>query len=115
MELKEYIKKTLTDIVEGTMQASEEMKGKVAICYNTDVEYKNYPCMAYSTEAKEICAPLTTVDFKVRVEIIERSKGDVGFELGVLNVVSGKAGKGSSTETTAGNEISFSIPLVWMQ
>lgn len=113
MELKEYIKKTLTDIVEGTMQASEEMKGKVAIGYHSNGPYEGSPFVEYESEMKRKYAPVTVVDFKVKVEVVEGTAAEGGVKAGIINVAGGKVQGEISTTIEEGNEVSFSIPIVW--
>ena len=43
MELKEFIQKTLSDIVDGTTEAQKKLGGRVAVCKNSGViEYKDF-------------------------------------------------------------------------
>ena len=41
MELKDFIKQTLAEIVKGTMESSEELKDDIVLCYHTNKEYRH--------------------------------------------------------------------------
>ena len=115
MELKEFIKTAIADIVKGTRDAGEELKGDVLLCYHTDGAYNGYPSISYKHNMKERQAPITVVEFKVRVEVEERSATERGVKAGVLNVVGGKMQGEISNSSIATNEISFAVPLAWVR
>lgn len=115
MELKEFIKAALSDIVAGVREAGNDLKGDVAMCYHTNKAYNGYPSVSYEWQMKEKQAPMTVVDFKVRVEVIEGEATDKGASASLLNVV----GAGAHVERTQSNatmqELSFSVPMVWLE
>lgn len=114
MELREFIKRTLSDIVNGTVEASEELTEHVAMCHHAK-EYHDYPSVTYTSNLKEKQAPVTVVGFKVRIEVEDAASADGSAGGALLNVVSGKA-KGEISHTSAAqHEVAFSVPLVWKQ
>ncbi len=113
MNLQDYIKQTLTDIVRGTVLANEELKDDVVIGYHTDGTYSGCPTVTYRLGSRQ--APVTIVDFKVKVEVDEQLNADGSIKAGVLNVAGGKVTGSVSQSNATGNEVAFSIPLVWKQ
>mgnify|MGYP006916140556 CR=1 FL=1 len=115
MELKDFIKHTLADIVKGTLAASEELKEDVALCCHTNKEYHGYPSVSYVSNMREKQAPVTVVGFKVRIEVEDTAEADGCVGGGLLNVVSGRAKGGISHASGTEHEVTFSVPLVWKQ
>lgn len=115
MELKDFIKQTLAEIVKGTMEASEELKDDIVLCYHTNREYHGYPSVSYASNMRDKQAPVTVVGFKVKLEVEDTTGADGSVRGGLLNVVSGNA-KGSVSHTIGTeHEVTFSVPLVWKQ
>lgn len=115
MELKEYIKQTLAEIVKGTMEASEELKEDVALCYHTNKEYHGCPSVSYVSNMREKQALVTVVGFKVKLEVEDTVGTDGSVTGGLLNVVSGKVKGSASHASETEHEVTFSVPLVWKQ
>ena len=115
MELKDYIRKSLADIVEGVQQASEELNGKVAVCHLTQESYNGYPSVSTKYELRKYELPLTVVGFKVAVQVDEELSADGSAKAGVLNVIGGKVEAGMSQSSSTLNELTFSVPLAWVK
>lgn len=115
MKLNEYIRKTLADIVNGTMAAREDLKDDVALCVHTDKEYNGHPSVSYTSAARIKQAPLTVVGFKVRVQVSDSVSADGKVEADVLNVVGGSVSGERSFSDASVHEVTFSIPIVWKQ
>ncbi len=113
MELKEFIKTALTDIVEGVKLASESLNNDVALCYHTDRAYNGYPSVTYKTELREKQAPLTLVGFKVQIQVSTKQSVDGNIRTNVLNVLGGEVDGEVSHTNAIVQELSFSIPMVW--
>lgn len=113
MELKEFIKTALADIVEAVKQAGEELHDDVALCYHTDVAYNGYPSVTYKSAMRERQAPMTVVEFKVQVEVNEKCSAEGNVKAGVLNVAGGGINGGVSHTNATAQELAFSIPMVW--
>lgn len=113
MELKDFIKKSLSEIVEGVKEAGEELKDDVSLCQHTNMAYNGYPSMGYKVNLHEWQAPLTVVDFKVRVEVRDglSAKGDI--QAGVINVLGGGIGAEAMRDKDSVQELSFSVPVMW--
>lgn len=113
MELKEFIKTALADIVNGVKNAASELNEDVAMCPQTDKTYNGFPSITYKMDLREKQAPITVVGFKVMVQVEETETAGAKATAGVLNVLGGGIdGKASSTSATT-QELTFSIPIVW--
>lgn len=113
MELKEFIKTALAEIVEAINEAGDELKKDVAMCYHTDREYNGYPSVSYTSAMRERQAPMTVVDFKVRVQVSEENSTEKNVKGGVLRVLSAGVSDETLRSGMTTQELSFSIPMVW--
>lgn len=113
MELKEFIKTAIADIVDGVKEAGESLKSDVVFCYHTEKAYNGYPSVSYSSAMRERQAPMTIVNFKVQVQVVNEQSAEGNVKGGFLNVIGGGIdGEVSHTSATT-QELSFSIPMVW--
>lgn len=53
MELNEFIKKALGDIVQGVRSARESLRDDIALCCHTDKTYNGYPSVTYQSAIRE--------------------------------------------------------------
>lgn len=113
MELKEFIKQSLSDIVSGVKEAKEDLKEDIILCPTTDKSYNGYPSMSFTLEARHREVPITIVNFKVQVQVEESNSTDKNVTASALRVFNGKYGNESSQSNSVTNEISFSVPLAW--
>lgn len=113
MELKEFIKTALADIVEAVSEAGDELKNDVAMCYHTDKSYNGYPSVSYASAMHMRQAPMTVVDFKVRVQVSEENSTEKNVKGGVLRVLSAGVSDETLRSGMTTQELSFSIPMVW--
>ena len=113
MELKEFISRTLSDIVAGVRHAEKDLKDDVALCYHTNKEYDGYPSLSYKSSLHDYQAPLTVVGFKINicVEDVCTSEGKVSSS--ILSVLGGAVGGRTGSSSAETQEVTFSIPLVW--
>ena len=115
MELKEFIQKTLSDIVDGTTEAQKKLGGRVAVCKNSGViEYKDFPTLAYSKDMERKVVPITIVDFNVQVEVRQTLSADGKVTAEVIKLLNGGIGGGATRKTGNAQEVSFSLPLAWI-
>lgn len=113
MELKEFIKTAIADIVSGVTEAGESLKDDVALCFHTDGAYNGYPSVSYFSSTHKQQAPMTVVGFKVQVNVSEESSADGTIKGGVLNVIGGGVSGEVSHTNEKTQELTFSIPMVW--
>jgi hypothetical protein len=113
MELKDFIKNALSDIVQGVKEAGEELKDDVSMCQHTNMAYNGYPSMGYKVSLHEWQAPLTVVGFKVKVEARQGVTASGDMQASFINVVGGGMGAEATTATEAVQELSFSVPVMW--
>lgn len=101
MELKEYIKETLTQIIDGVIESQKEMKDRGALIAPEGYVFKGKGSFGDLT-----C--VESVDFEVAVEVKEGMNAKGGLKTSVIEVFVGKSDdKGNS------NKVSFSIPVVY--
>ncbi len=109
MELKEFIKTALTEIVEGVSEASEEAGKHGATIGSTEL-------YGYLKEAKVTTnvdsLPVSQVDFDIALTEAKKSdtKGGIGVHLGALKL--GSDGS-SHNENGSHSRIKFSVPIVF--
>lgn len=113
MELKEFIKTSLTEIVEGVKLSENELKNDALLRYHTTESYNNYPSVTFKESLKERQAPITTVDFKVKVQVAEGLSADGKVKANILNVLGGAASSEHSQSNATTQELAFSLPLIW--
>lgn len=114
MELKEFIKTSLTEIVEGVKLAEKDLEADALLRYHTTESYNNYPSVTFKVSLKQRQAPITTVDFKVKVQVAEEVSADGKVKANVLNVLGGAASSELSQSNATTQELAFSLPLIWM-
>ncbi|WP_026954687.1 hypothetical protein [Algoriphagus vanfongensis] len=109
MELKEFIKQSLTQIAQGVKESQEDLLEVGAIVV-PDKTYKNADSFFIKTDSigrQEV----TEINFKIGVTINEssESKGGIGVMSGFLNI-GGSIESGNSNQNV--NTIEFTIPMV---
>lgn len=102
MELKEYIKETLTQIVDGIRDSQAAMKERGALIAPEGYLFKGKGAVGDDF----IC--VESVDFEVAIEVNGSSDKKGGIKTPVIEVLIGK-----STNTGDCNKVSFSIPIVY--
>lgn len=113
MELKEFIKTALTDIVGAVRESEKDLHDDVAMCFHTDRSYNGYPSVTYKSAMRDCAAPMTVVGFKVQVEVVDVHSADGNVKAGVLNVIGGGITGEVSHSNATMQELTFSIPMVW--
>ena len=105
MDLKEFTKQTLVQIVEGTQEANEELKDLDAYITCEKMFNSNGP----SLSAKGL--NVITVDFDVAITATETEgiNGGAGLKVAMLNLGGGTESK---TENQTISRIKYSLPLV---
>jgi hypothetical protein len=115
MDLKDFIKTTLTEIVEGVHEAREIVKNHEAanqgaevapfVFGHTSATYIKLPSSHPGGEG-----PAVIVEFDVAVTVVETSEKKLqgGAKLAILSV---GAGGNQSSQNTAVSRIKFNVPL----
>ena len=109
MELKDYIKQSITSISEAITEAQEELIEK-----GTFVNPKNlYPDSNKNYYLHESGGNIATnIDFEISVTVEEKNVGEKEGGVDILKVVSAKAGQTNSNSHETINKLKFSIPLM---
>lgn len=100
MELKDFIKKALTEIIEGVSESQKEIKNAQVIPnLNTNVEV-----------AKTGLSQVQKIEFEVAVNVVEEE--GIEAKLSVMNVFIGGQVKGGSTSSSGySSKIKFGVPV----
>jgi hypothetical protein len=108
MELKEFIKETLTSIISGVAESQAYIREKnieCEVCPKIKSKYEETGCI-FSDSGK----PIRNVDFDVSVNVAEKvgSKGFIAITISQIGL-----GKEKNKENTSGQDsrIKFSIPI----
>jgi len=115
IELKDFVSKTLTQIVEGVQDSQNALKGTEAEInprlYNTKSSTMQDLCIR---KGSEIQVPILMVKFDVAVQATEGTgtKGGIGIVVGP--VVIGTQGR-SDKENSSISRINFEIPIALPQ
>ena len=110
MELKEFIKQTLTQITNGITESQEDLKDSGAIIV-PKLTFKNQNSF-FVSEAYNSSQQVNEIKFKVGITI-EDNKGEKGG-IGVLTGFFTAGGQVSNDESTQSiSSIEFTIPVVF--
>ncbi len=102
MELKDFIRETLTQIVDGIRDSQDVMKEKGALIVPEGYLFKGKGTVGDDF----IC--VESIDFEVAIEAKESTDKKGGIKTPVIEVLIGK-----SANTGDYNKVSFSIPIVY--
>lgn len=101
MELKDFIKETLIQIVDGIKESQSVIEEKGAL-----VAPEGYICNGKGNFDDFTC--VESIDFEVTIEAKEKGGSNGGIKTPIIEVLVGK-----STSTGNYNKISFSVPIVY--
>lgn len=111
MELKDFIKATITGIVSAVNELNEELKdaGAVVDPHHAKFSGNQTDRMIYSNPQKSMQESLIhDIEFNLTVSEMETTDGKAGVSIKVIN-----AGISSKTGTESQNMVKFSIPVVY--
>lgn len=97
MELKDFVKNTILDIVEGVKEAQEENKSGALI---------NFPW--YKTDKKETW---TEVAFDVDLVTVESEKAGRGIHVNAAGILGGKLGYDDQSSTRKNTHVHFIVSI----
>lgn len=101
MDLKEFTKQTLVQIVEGTKEANDVIKQNNAHIHIEDEDYLTGTSY-----------PLTNVDFDVAITATETEGANGGGGIKVMGVFNAGGEIESKTENQTISRVKYTIPLV---
>ena len=111
MELKDFIKATITGIVAAVDELNEELKetGAVVDPHYGRFEGDNINKMLYNDSSKAKQESFVhEIEFNLTVSEMKRTDGKAGVAIKVI-----EAGVSSKTGTESQNTVKFSIPVVY--
>ena len=101
MDLKEFTKQALVQIVEGTKEANAVIKQ-----YNAHIHIEDEDCFTGTSY------PLTNVDFDVAITATETEGANGGGGIKVMGVFNAGGEIESKTENQTISRVKYTIPLV---
>lgn len=101
MELKEYIKETLSQIVDGIIESQKMAEERGAL-----IAPEGYQFKGKGSFGDLVC--VESVDFEVSIEVKEKTEAKGGIKSSIIEVF---AGKSDNQENC--NKVLFSIPIVY--
>lgn len=110
MELKDFVKETLVQIVKGVNAANEEMKDTSAFLASSNVS-SGGAGWKYTKDKDGEYHYVTDVGFDIAIDVKEAKTTGKGIGIEVLSVLSieGKGEKEKESRNT--NRVSFTLPL----
>lgn len=102
MELKDFIKETLSQIVDGIIESQTTLKEKGALVSPEGYQFRGKGGFGMEGTVVEEIA------FEVSVGVDSQNEGKTGIKTPIIEVILGKS---SNKETN--NKVSFSVPLVY--
>ena len=109
MDLKEFTKQTLIQIVEGSEEANRELAFKGAYIPYTNLQNCN---KAYSVDEDRVSRLVIDVDFDVAITASESEGANGGAGLKVVGLFKAGGSVESKTENQTISRIKYSLPLV---
>lgn len=107
MQLREFIKTVMTEIVDGVRDAQDQNGGAFLVpAGDGGHKYADHPRFAASARLKS-----TIVDFDVAITAEDADKVEGGAGIKVLAIQFGAIGESSSKDTTV-SRIQFAVPLL---
>lgn len=119
MELREFIKSSLVEVVRGILDASEELKDTNAIISPDNFKVNSDQSQAFGRtlnskadyRSVDNTRVVHKVDFDIAVVVDETDKSQAGIKIAVMSL--GLSGGGESTSKSGStSRIQFSVPVV---
>ena len=109
MDLKEFTKQTLIQIVEGAASANDELAN-----YDSYIPYTNIgnSKSAYSYDENRVARLIVNVDFDVAITATESESANGGASLKVASLLNIGGGGETKTENQTVSRIKYTLPLV---
>ena len=102
MELKEFIKEALSQIVDGIIESQTVLKEKGALVAPEGYQFKGKGAVGNDFAAVE------DINFEIAIGAKSQKNGKAGLKTPIIEVVLDK-----SSKDEANNKVSFSVPLVY--
>lgn len=107
MQLREFIKQVMTQIVDGVRDAQEQNGGAFVVpAGDGGHKYADHPRFAASARLKS-----TIVDFDVAITAEDADKVEGGAGVKVFSIQFGAKGEASTKDTTV-SRVQFAVPLL---
>ena len=110
MELKDFVKSTITSINEAIIDSQNELKDKGVIINSEKTSIGTSGRKHLNSKGVRF---VQDVDFEISVEIDEKSEKEGGGKLKVANLISLGGGISNEYTSTNLNKIKFTIPIAF--
>jgi hypothetical protein len=112
VELKEFVKQTLLDILKGVAETQQDTAVGKAVVPGQIGDAK-HPGSGVSTVLRQGALISVSFDVAVTAETSDAAKGGGGFKVAVLGMGASAGGElGSTTKNVAVTRIQFSVPVL---
>lgn len=109
MDLKEFVKETIVQVVNGIADANAALSSDTAFVASSNIQTDNN--FKYTTDKEGVKHYVTELDFDVAITAQKAKTGEGGVHMKVASVFE-LGGKGSSENINASiSRIKFSLPL----
>ncbi|MDQ6982754.1 MAG: trypco2 family protein [Mariprofundus sp.] len=117
MDLKDFVKNSLSQIAEGIIDANETLSDTDAIVNPTEIVVNSDNSQAYGRTLSPALQDDPTrvvekVEFDVAVTVQEGESTNAGIKVSVMSIGIGASGESSSTSGSQ-SRIKFTIPIVF--
>lgn len=109
MDLKEFTKETLTQIIEGVKEANTHIESSGAFVPSSNLSSIGGELMYSNKDGYD--HHVINVDFDVAISVSESKENNKGGSLKILDMASVGGEKNKSYENTSSSRIKYSIPL----
>lgn len=104
MEVKEFIKETVAQILDSVNELNETYAAKGATVASVgDYNYKGIWSKHYVTE----------VEFDIALEVVNDKESDVGGKLNVASIITGGREKTNKQTNQASSKVHFTLPVMF--
>ena len=112
MEIKDFVKEALSQIVEGINEANQQMNDKGAFVASTDLwETPRNPKSDIYTKCNNKHQIVREIEFDISIEVSDSSKAGGGGSLQVLSLFHAEGGVENNIHSSSMHKIRFSLPL----
>lgn len=113
MDIKDFIKETLTQIVEGITDANKEIQGKGAFIVSSNLKDANgLPARElYSDDKNDLRHIVREISFDISIVVSDSEQSGVKGGLQVFSFIHSDGGIENNTSSSSMHKIKFSLPL----
>ena len=113
MEIKDFIKESLSQIVEGIDMANQEMNEKGAFVVSSDLRESNRlpKSGTYAYDGSDTLRVVREIEFEISIAVSDSTKNEGKGGLRVASLFHANGGMENSNSLDSINRMKFSLPL----